>query len=255
MTSFRDSVDPRAVPPSDIVGGYGDGRWIWSPAWYDGTSNGWDLHPNGRHLVFVVDPAAAGDALDVERGDATPADAPGWVQRWDRTTGWRAAMLYMNRDTWPAVVAALAAAGIDPAGPHVDYLLSTLDGTTTYTVPPGAKPPVAIQARGSALTRGNYDEWVIVDSAWAEGGPMALDPNDPIVQDLQSKVDQLFTGWFTQQNELQQLAAWQATAKAELDQIAAAAAALEADGVPPATLQPVLDSLAKLSAHLGVGTA
>lgn len=43
--------------------------------------------------------------------------------------------------------------------------------------------------------------------------------------------------------------------KAELDVVAADVAALQASGIPPAQLQPVLDSLSRLSAHLGVGTA
>ena len=51
------------------------------------------------------------------------------------------------------------------------------------------------------------------------------------------------------------LASGLGAAKAELDTLQAEVAALQAGGVPPATLQPVLDSLAKLGAHLGVGTA
>jgi hypothetical protein len=168
MTTFRDSIDPRAIPPSDIVGGYGDGEWIWSPSWYDG-SNGWDLHPEAKHLVFVVSAADQGDALDVEMGDATPQQAPGWVRSWNRQTGWRAAMLYCNRATWPDVVGALVAAGIDPASPSVDYLIATLDGTSNVVVPTGAKPPVAIQCRGSAQTGGNFDEWCDIDADWAAG--------------------------------------------------------------------------------------
>lgn len=169
MASFRDSIDARAIPPSDVVAGYGDGEWPWSPSWWDG-SNGWDLHPEAQHLVVVVSAAHEGDGLDVERGDATPADVPDWVKRWKRATGWRAAVLYCNRETWPEVVAALVAAGIDPAGPLVDWWIASLDGTTTVTVPDGAKPPVAIQVRGSAQTGGNYDESIILDPSWVPGG-------------------------------------------------------------------------------------
>lgn len=181
VTTFRDSIDPREIPTSDIVGGYGDGRWIWSPSWYDGT-NGWDLHPQARALVFVVSPDHLGDALDVERGDATPADVPAWVSSWDRfDRGWRIAMVYCDRETWPLVVLELEAAGIDPAGLQVDWLISTLDGTTMVTPPPGAKPPVAVQARGSALTGGAYDEWAVFDLDWAAGRwpPPAPAPPSP----------------------------------------------------------------------------
>lgn len=240
---LRDSIDAPLIPPdTPVVAGYGDGKYIWSPSWKDG-SNWFDLFPNSVKLVIVVFAGDAGDILDIETGDATPADAPGWCQRFSRP-GRRAPTLYCNRGTWPAVIAALQQAGIDPAGPGVDWWISTLDGTTDVAVPPGGKTPTLVQVTDT----GAYDESVILDPSWA-----GLEDN--MTPEEHGWLQDLYNGWFTQQTELLALQAGQAAAKTELDSLTASVAALQAAGVPPATLQPVLDSIAKLGAHLGVGTA
>ena len=145
---LRDSINAPLIPKdTPVVAGYGDGKYIWSPSWLDG-SNWFDLFPASLHLVIVVNAAHAGDVLDVETGDATPADVPGWCDRFNRP-GRRAPTIYCDRNTWPLVQQAVG-------NRRVDYWIGTLDGTK---VVPGA---VAVQY----VDTGAYDESIIQDPAW-----------------------------------------------------------------------------------------
>ncbi len=176
---LRDSVDAPLIPrDTPVVAGYGDGSYMWSPSWkasggLPAGSNWFDLFPNAVRLVIVVNAANAGDILDVESGDATPAQVPGWCRRFNRP-GRRAPTVYCNRDTWPLVIAALQAAGIDPAGPDIDWWISTLDGTVDVPVKPGGKAPALVQY----VDTGAYDESVIHDPSWV--GAVPSDPLPPV---------------------------------------------------------------------------
>jgi hypothetical protein len=156
---LRDSIDARAIPTdTPVVAGYGDGNFIWSPSWLDGT-NWWDRFPNSTQLVIVVNAAHSGDILDVERGDAIPSETPGWRDRFNRPKR-RKPTIYCSRSTWQAV--------FDLVGNSVDYIIATLDGTLDVSAskPQGCNDPVAIQYKGSALTGANYDESLILDPTW-----------------------------------------------------------------------------------------
>lgn len=227
---LRDSTEPFDIPLDglDAVAGYGDGPWAWSSA-------GWArFPPSVVPLSIVISPADAGDVLDVERFDASPADTPGWADRFNRP-GRRRPTIYCNRAMIGAVRQAMGARPFD-------WWAATLDGTLT-----GTDGAVAVQWKGAALTGGHYDESVILDPSWV-GGDMFTDEDRRMLAGL-------FNGWFQQQNELAALLAGQAAAKTELDALGAALAALQAAGVPPANLQPLADSVARLSAHLGVPAA
>jgi hypothetical protein len=139
---MRDSVNSVMIPSgTPVVAGYADGLYQWSQA-------DWDRHPAAVRLSIAVHPEDSGDVLDVERGDATPADVPGWCDRF-RRLGRRAPTVYCNRSTWPAC---RVAAGDRP----VDWWISTLDGTIDV---PGA---VAVQYTDT----GAYDESFILDPTW-----------------------------------------------------------------------------------------
>lgn len=175
---LRDSINAPLIPrPTLVVAGYADGRYLWSPSWLDG-SNWWDLFPNSVHLAIAVFARDAGDILDVETGDATPAEAPLWCRSFSRP-GRRAPTLYCSRSAWPSVIAYLQAAGIDPAGPGVDWWLSTLDGTVNVPVPAGGKTPVAVQV----IDTGDYDESVILDPSWVGLAVSSDPPPLPVVPD------------------------------------------------------------------------
>lgn len=165
MTVLYDSIDATAIPrDAAAVAGYGDGLFVWSPSWKDGT-NWWSLFPDAAQLVIVVNPAHQGDVLDVETSDAAPSDVPGWVRRFSRPAR-RRPTVYSSRTVWPQVVTALEAAGMSAAA--VDWWAATLDGTQTVA---GA---VAVQYQDV----GTYDISNVQDESWL-GGAMALDPSNP----------------------------------------------------------------------------
>jgi hypothetical protein len=75
---MRDSVNGHLIPPgTPVVAGYADGIYAWS-------QDMWDAHPDAVHLSIAVHPDHQADILDVERFDATPADVPGWIDRFSR---------------------------------------------------------------------------------------------------------------------------------------------------------------------------
>ncbi len=141
---MRDSIDPTLIPLDDLaaVAGYADGLYQWNSA-------GWArFQPPIISLSIVINAANIGDILDVETGAASPADCPGWSDRFNRP-GRRAPTFYVNRSNWSAVLAALN-------GRPADFWIATLDGTQSV---PGA---VAVQYRDF----GGYDESVILDLSW-----------------------------------------------------------------------------------------
>jgi hypothetical protein len=156
--SLRDSTNPFDIPLDGLtaVAGYGDGSFTWTPA-------GWArFQPPIVPLSIVVSAANRGDVLDVENGDATPADCPGWADHFDRP-GRRAPTIYCNRSTIDFVRQAM--------GPRrFDWWAATLDGTTA-----GTDGAVAVQWKGEAQTGGHYDESIILDPSWIgqTGGAVA----------------------------------------------------------------------------------
>lgn len=185
MYIARDSVDPFAIPLTglSVVMGYGDGtvsQW---------SSDGWArFQPPIVVLSIVVNYLDNGDILDVETGDANPAQVPSWRNNFNRLNR-RRPSVYCNRLTWSQVFSLV--------GNTVDYWIATLDGTTDVEAyrPSGCTTLVAVQYKGSGLTGGNYDESVIVDPSWVGlGGTMTqvgLDPTDPTVNDIQTNTDVL----------------------------------------------------------------
>lgn len=147
---MADSITLAALEPVadryDLLAGYDDGHWPDAAAIAS-------RFPGKLVLRITVDPTDdEGDVLDVETGDATPTDAPGWVAR-RRASGHGGPLVYMNASTWPAVVAAFGAA------PEPGYLVAEYDGVAV--VPPGA---VGKQYRGTvAGPGGTYDESVVCD--------------------------------------------------------------------------------------------
>jgi hypothetical protein len=107
-----------------LVAGYDDGNYAWSPA-------DWALFPNSVHVhVAVFATTDSGQVLDVERGDATPAQSVDWVLM--RRRAGADPSVYCNTSTWPAVRAAFQARAV--AEPH--YWIAQYDGQAA--IPPGA---------------------------------------------------------------------------------------------------------------------
>jgi hypothetical protein len=99
-----DSVNPYHIPrTAHAVAGYIDGPYAW-------TAAGWAWH--GAPLKIRIATRAstnAGHVLDVEPGDATPAQAVSWV-RMRRKAGAIPA-IYASRSLIPTIQAAFRAAG------------------------------------------------------------------------------------------------------------------------------------------------
>jgi hypothetical protein len=107
-----DSVDLSQIPPGAVaVAGYIDGDWPTYPA----IVERW---PHSRHLSITVSASQDAMCLDVETGDATPKQVPGWVRRRQEHLGsvniggWRRPIIYADLSTMPAVIDELRNAGI-----------------------------------------------------------------------------------------------------------------------------------------------
>lgn len=97
MTTFYDSVTAGNIPSSaqDAAGYVGGFYLSWLPL-------SQRVPPFACLLKIAVSASLDGDALDVEKGDATPAQAPAWVQRQSPRPGWKP-MVYMDVSSWLSV--------------------------------------------------------------------------------------------------------------------------------------------------------
>lgn len=146
--TMYDSITPGDIPlTAAVVLGYVNGTFEWSAA-------GWARFP---HAVKVRCATRAtvndGHVLDVEKGDATAEQAPGWVQM-RRRAGLATPTVYCSASAWPSVRAAFAAAGV--AAPL--YLIAHYDGDPT--IPAGA---IGKQYRDPPGSGGHWDLSVVAD--------------------------------------------------------------------------------------------
>lgn len=103
--SMFDTIDPSLIPPRpQAVAGYVGGYWpTYSTLLRD--------FPHAKHLSIAVNAGEDAECLDVENGDATPAQAPAWCRR-QRARGVSRPVIYASVATMPAVLGGLAADGI-----------------------------------------------------------------------------------------------------------------------------------------------
>lgn len=154
--TMYDSIDATAIPAdAEMVAGYVDGKFVW-------PQSSWDRFPSAMKVrIAVFASTNDGTVLDVENGDATPAQAPGWLKN-RLAAGERRPTIYCNRDTRAAVETACQ-------GIQHDLWIATLDGTENI---PGT---VAVQYAGSAITHSNYDLSIVTDDSWPGGDMAQLD--------------------------------------------------------------------------------
>jgi hypothetical protein len=101
-----DAVNIDHIPPdAKWVAGYIGGQW---PTFVSLKKR----FPKARRVSIAVEAIYEADVLDVERYDATPAEAPGWVTRM-RAKG-RIPVVYCNKSTLGAVEAAFQSAHVAP---------------------------------------------------------------------------------------------------------------------------------------------
>jgi hypothetical protein len=120
-----DGITPSNLPAgAAMVAGYVDG-------WYANMTEMAARFPGATRVGIAVHASTDdGIVLDVETGDASPSQAPGWVVM--RRSHGLDPSVYCNTDTWPAVRAAFAAAGV----PEPHYWIAQYDNAAV--IPAGA---------------------------------------------------------------------------------------------------------------------
>jgi hypothetical protein len=104
-----DSVTVSEIPTdTKAAAGYVGGSW---PTFENGELR--RRCPDARLVSVAVASRHNAECLDVEPGDATPADAPGWVRR-AHERGIKRPIVYAAAGEMNAVLSALDAAGIHP---------------------------------------------------------------------------------------------------------------------------------------------
>lgn len=150
MRLMFDAVTATNIPRSaTMVAGYVD--QITSKPW---SVSDWELFPYAVHVAIVKKASSVfGDVLDVETGDASPSEAPGWVSAM-RTVGLDPTV-YCNFSTWNLVQSAFAATGVQP--PH--YWIAKYDDVAS--IPPSwvASGCVAKQYKNTP----GYDLSIVAD--------------------------------------------------------------------------------------------
>lgn len=190
MRTMYDSVNWRAIPvTASMVAGYIDSvHYTWPAA-------AWDRFPHAIKVRIATRATTNdGHVLDVETGDATPGQVPGWL-RMRRAAG-ADPTVYCNVATWPAVQAACRAAGV--AQPH--YWIAHYDGSPV--IPAGA---VAKQYHDPPASGGDWDISAVAD-VWPgvddTGGIDVTPEQDAILRDIREQLCGLgsrnpgqYTGW------------------------------------------------------------
>lgn len=133
-----------------IVSGYVGGRWPDYNALVAGL-------PGLRHVSIAVNDQETAVVLDVEKGDASPQQAPGWVRRM-RAAGIQYPVVYMNDSTWQTVKDEFAAQGVAPPL----YWVALYDGIAV--VPAGAVAKQHTNTAGYDVSAA-LDYWPGVDPA------------------------------------------------------------------------------------------
>jgi hypothetical protein len=129
----------------DLYAGYDDGQWPDAAA----IAAAFAGKPVIRITVFASD--NEGDCLDVETGDATPVQAPGWVTK-RRAAGHGGPLVYCSWSAFPSVQTAFANAGVHAPGYWV----------AGYPAPDGDAIPAGTVGH-QWIDHGAWDESIMVD--------------------------------------------------------------------------------------------
>ncbi len=145
-------IPPVGVPhTAQIVAGYVNGIYrSFGPlvAWC----------PNAEHVSIAVTVHADADVLDIEQGDATPAQAPGWVDAQLARGLWQPT-LYCERSQWDEVKKAVG-------NRNVAYWVADYTGSPHYL--PGAS---AVQYVNHGPNGENVDLSLVSDDLWPQRTP------------------------------------------------------------------------------------
>jgi hypothetical protein len=163
---MADSIDCANFSPRNIIIPGGGNQPIALTAGYaNGTFHDSSQSCGATDVQIDVNGSLPGvDVLDIETGDATPAQAPAWVHAHNAHGGTTfPAVLYCNRSTMTAVANACQAQNLLP-GRDFYWWVSTLDGTVSLSDMTGV---VAVQAWGSGFfSNRNIDLSVVYNDAF-----------------------------------------------------------------------------------------
>jgi len=140
-------VIAKAFPDAAMVAGYLNGRYAWS-------QEDWALFPHATHVEITVSNRNMGDVLDVEQGDATPAEAEGWIAM-RKAAGYWMPTIYCSLAVAPAV---RVGTGKYVLGKDYSIWIADYDGSTASVYPMS----VAKQYKDTSA----YDVSVVYDSGW-----------------------------------------------------------------------------------------
>lgn len=164
--TMYDGVNASRLPANaQLVAGYVDGLYAWSAA-------DWARFPTSVKVrIAVFSSTNDGEVLDVEPGNATPAESVDWVLM--RRGAGVDPTVYMNTSTWPTVRAAFNARRVTE--PH--YWVAQYDGVATLPAGAIAKQYFNDNQAGYDLSV-VADFWPGVDPTPSAGGPARLRRND-----------------------------------------------------------------------------
>lgn len=152
----------RDFPDAQLIAGYLTGTYAW-------TAAEWQLFPRAAHVTIVTTASAnAGDVLDVEAGDATPAETAGWIAM-RKAAGLYRPTIYCNLATVPAV---RTGTGRWILGTDYDLWVGDWDGTAAIPYPAAA-------AKQYKTTPG-YDVSTVYDDSWPRRSA-PVPPRPPLV--------------------------------------------------------------------------
>jgi hypothetical protein len=155
----------RQFPNAAMVAGYINGRYAWTQA-------EWNLFPHAKHVTISITASAnAGDVLDVEPGDATPAQAGGWIAK-RKSAGLHRPTIYCNRSTIPAV---REGTGRYVLGHDYDIWVADWTGSAHQVTAPGPGAAAACAAIQYRSTTG-YDVSAVYDTGWPHRSAPAVRP-------------------------------------------------------------------------------
>lgn len=163
MRIMGDATTLANIPQSvQLVGCYRNGLYAADPNHLN------QLFPLSRYVHVWIDvngscPESA-QVLDVEKYDATPQQAPGWVKARRKVVHTSLPTIYCDRDTLPHVLAECAAEGLI-AGQHYQLWIATLDLSETWNGVPLKTVPgiVAVQVE---TVNGAWDRSKVYDDRW-----------------------------------------------------------------------------------------
>lgn len=160
--TMYDSIHASAIPSipmPDMVAGYIDGEW---PDYTTLKS----LFPDAVALDIAVFVAQDARALDIENGDATPAQAPAWVTR-QRSRGVEP-ICYCNLNTYPSVLAEFQKQNV-----HIPmWWIAYYDNQAIWNLP---NIPNLVAKQYGGVTN-QYDLSIVIDNIPGLDGDLMTQP-------------------------------------------------------------------------------